>query len=145
MKASARPDRPLDALERVVIGSVAVTAIAVGEAAPDLSLVQWRVLVILADADGMPVSELARRLRGRLPATSRVVGRLRRRGLVEARKDQADARVTTLYLTPTGRELWARVVERRRLALAEASARAMKGASDSAFLERLAAALESLS
>ena len=67
------------------MGAVGVTARAVAEAAPELSLLQWRVLVVLAGSpDGRTVSEVADRIGSRLPATSRLLGRLRRRGLVEA-------------------------------------------------------------
>jgi DNA-binding MarR family transcriptional regulator len=105
-------------LEAIVVGAVAVTATAVAEAAPELTLLQWRTLVILVDEPaGLPVSELARRLGSRLPATSRLLSRLRTRGLLELRKDQADARITTVVVTDAGRDVWRDVAERRRAAL----------------------------
>src|SRR3954465_12182888 len=78
---------PLTALERVVLGSVGVTARAVGTVAPDLTLLQWRVIVVLAPAvNGLAVSELAGHLGSRLPAMSRLLGRLRSRGLIQTGK-----------------------------------------------------------
>ncbi len=143
MNHSATPDSLLDPLERVVIGSVGVTAAAVAEAAPDLTLLQWRVVVVLAAAeDGLPVSDLARRLRSRVPAMSRLLSRLRARGIVEARKDHPDGRVTTVVLGEAGRTLWARVSARRREDLVEALSGARLAAADARVLRTLAAAFE---
>ncbi len=137
------PEDLLQPLERLVIGAVGVTATAVGEAAHDLTLLQWRVIVVLAAADdGMAVSELARRLGSRVPAMSRLLARLRSRGLVEARKDQPDARITTVLLADPGRELWRRVVDRRRADLAAAMTAAGMGMEEARVISRLATALE---
>lgn len=111
----------LAGLERLVMGSVGVTARAVAEAAPDLPLLQWRVLVVLSEhPDGLAVSEIAERIGSRLPAASRLLSRMQAKGLVEARKDREDGRITTERLGPAGTALYAHVVERRRLDLAEA-------------------------
>lgn len=143
MNHSATSPSLLDPLERVVIGSVGVTAAAVADAAPDLTLLQWRVVVVLAAADdGMPVSDLARRLRSSVPAMSRLLSRLRSRGIVEARKDRPDGRVTTVVLGESGRTLWARVSARRRDDLVAALEDASLGTGDAAVLDRLATAFE---
>src|SRR3954453_5941766 len=66
--------RALMALEGVVLGSVGVTARAVATVAPDLTLLQWRVIVVLAAAaDGMAVSELAGHLCSPGPSVERVL------------------------------------------------------------------------
>lgn len=141
--ASTRPDDALPLLERLAMGAVSVTARAVGDAAPELSLLQWRVLVVLAESPGgAAVSGLAARIGSRLPATSRLVGRMRRHGLVEAHKDRPDARVTTVTLAPGGRAIWERVTARRRadlLAMLETTA---PTPNSQAGLERLARAME---
>lgn len=139
---SRRPQPELlGLLERIVVGSVSVTARAVADAAPELSLLQWRVLVVLAgQPDGATVTEVAERIGSRLPATSRLLGRMRTRDLVTMRKDHPDARVTTVVLTPQGAALWERVAGRRRDDLAEATAAARLEADDRAVLDRLAAA-----
>jgi len=140
---TVHPTDAMPLLERVVMGSVSVTARVVAEGAPELTLLQWRVLVVLAEApDGATVSELASRIGSRLPATSRLVGRMRRRGLVETRKDHPDARVTTVLLGPGGRELWQRVVASRRSELVAVLAAAAFTPSDQPGLERLALAME---
>lgn len=143
MTHSATSHSLLDPLERVVIGSVGVTAAAVADAAPDLTLLQWRVVVVLAATDdGMPVSDLARRLRSSVPAMSRLLSRLRARGIVEARKDHPDGRVTTVVLGEAGRTLWARVAARRREDLVTAIDAAALDGDDGPVLDRLAAAFE---
>ena len=125
------------------MGAVGVTARAVAEAAPELSLLQWRVLVVLAGSpDGRTVSEVADRIGSRLPATSRLLGRLRRRGLVEAHKDQPDARLTTVTLAADGLALHGRVVQQRREDLGAALDGAGLQTADPAGLERLAAMFE---
>jgi DNA-binding MarR family transcriptional regulator len=140
---TVHPSAALPLLERVVMGSVGVTARVVAEGAPELTLLQWRVLVVLADApDGATVSELAGRIGSRLPATSRLVGRMRQRGLVETRKDHPDARVTTVLLGGGGRELWQRVVASRRAELVAVLAAAAFTQHDRPGLERLARAME---
>lgn len=53
--------------------------------------------------DGIAVSELARILRSSLPATSRLLGTLERRGLVARRQDPADRRKTLVTLTDAGK------------------------------------------
>lgn len=135
------PDH-LPLLERIVIGSVGVTARAVADAAPELTLIQWRVLVVLAeDPGGATVSEVAERIGSRLPAASRLLGRMQRRGLVATRKDHPDARVTTVVLAPEGESLWRRVVERRRLDLDAVMGSARLTPDDGDLLGRLARAL----
>ncbi len=140
---TGQPQHQLLLLERVAMGSVGVTARAVAESAPELTLLQWRVLVVLAEApDGTTVSELASRIGSRLPATSRLIGRMRRRGLVEMRKNHHDARVTTVLPAAAGRELWERVVDSRRSQLVAVLAAAALIPSDQPGLERLARAME---
>ncbi len=133
----------LPLLERLVMGSVSVTARVVAEGAPELTLLQWRVLVVLAgNPDGVTVSDLASRIGSRLSAMSRLLGRMRRRGLVETRKDHPDARITTVLLGAGGQELWQRVVASRRSELSALLAAASFTPSDRPGLERLANAME---
>lgn len=55
------------------------------------------------EADGMAVSDLAHILHSSLPATSRLLGTLERRGLVARRQDPDDRRKTLVTLTAAGR------------------------------------------
>ena len=132
----------LTALEAVVVGSVGVTARAVSTVAPNLTLVQWRVIVVLAPApDGMAVSELAGHLGSRLPAMSRLLGRLRSRGFVQTGKDADDGRVTIARLAPAGLAIWERVRDGRRDNLRAALALADVTDDEAGVLDRIAGGL----
>lgn len=111
------PPRGLvDALERLAQATVGLTAAALGETreAQDLTLSQWRALVVLAEEDGQHVGDLADRLGISLPSASRLVRRLERRGLVSAERDEDDRRATRLSLLPRGRDAHRAVVAARR-------------------------------
>jgi DNA-binding MarR family transcriptional regulator len=111
----------LDALERLSVGIVGVTsAVFAGDPPIDLTLLQWRTLVVATEArDGLRISELAARVGASLPSASRLVDRLVRRDLVSVIPDPADRRARVVRPTPTGLELRGRLVERRRNLLAQ--------------------------
>ncbi len=145
---SSRVSRPADPalsseLERVIVGAVALTARALADVAPELTFLQWRVLVVVGECqDGAAVSTIAARIGSRLPATSRVLSRLRRRGLVDARQADADGRVKLIALTDAGRSIVERVVTSRRRTLDEALAHAGLTDGDRPSIRRLVDALE---
>ncbi len=108
-------DHLIDLLERLVVGSVAITARAITAADANLTFVQWRVLVIVGErVDGATVGEIAARIGANASPASRLVSRLKRRGVVRTAKDDADGRITRVTLTEVGRDLRSRVLERRR-------------------------------
>ena len=121
MTTPASPDRTARAgLEAIVFGAIAVTARALGAAGVELTLPQWRALVVIGgSASGSSVTAVAERLGSELSPTSRLIGRLERRGLVVTGKSDRDRRVTRVRLTDEGRALRRQVIERRRLLLAE--------------------------
>ena len=131
-------------LERVVVASVAVTARALAEVAPELTFLQWRVLVLVDAPDGMGVGQLATALDAKIAAVSRLIGRLRVRGLVETRRGDSDARTVFVRLTAKGEDLRQRVVERRRLELRAAVGQAQLPRETVATIDWLAGALERL-
>jgi DNA-binding MarR family transcriptional regulator len=134
----------LSALDLVAVGSVALTERAVSEEGVELTLAQWRVLVILGEAEeGATVKEIAGRMSSNHSAVSRFVARMRRRGLVWANKDDRDARVTRVRLTVEGRGLRTAVLERREGYLRAVLDQA--GAIDSDTLKRIARSLVSFS
>jgi DNA-binding MarR family transcriptional regulator len=130
------------ALEAVAFGSVAVTTRALATVGLDLTFAQWRVLVVVGgSAGGATVTEIAGRLGAEISPVSRLVTRLARRGLVQARKDDQDRRVTRVTITDDGREVRESVLASRREMLAEVLAEAGPLAPDvEAALERIGSA-----
>ena len=139
-------DNTLAAVDRVAVGTVALTARAVSEVGADLTLAQWRVLVIVGEGrDGATVKEIALRLGARPSPTSRLVGRLRRRDLVTSARDDPDGRFTRVRLTESGRRLRSDVLVRRERYFREVLAAVGPVPLDTTTLDRLASALEPFS
>lgn len=120
-------NRLLDLVDRLARAGVGITtrAIAEGGAMADLTLPQWRALVVVAEA-GMPgirVGDLGRRLQLAAPGASRLVRRLEVRGLVVVARDAPDRRAAIVRATDGGRALWTAVILRRRELIAEALGR----------------------
>ena len=112
-------DPLIRALERLAVGSVAVTERAIAAAGTDLTFVQWRVLLIVGEQDGgVRVGEIAERIGAHASPTSRLISRLKSRGVVMTEKDELDGRATRVRLTTVGRALRGRVLELRRHDLA---------------------------
>ena len=112
----------VDAIERLVFAGVALTTRALSEARADLdlTLAQWRVLVVLGETeDGALISQVARQIGVTLPATSRQLRRLERRGLVDLSPDQRDRRATRVRLTRLGRSARNDVISFRRRKIAQ--------------------------
>jgi DNA-binding MarR family transcriptional regulator len=131
-------------LERIVVASVAVTARALADVAPELTLVQWRVLDLVDRPGGIPVGSIAAALGTKIASASRLVGRLRQRGLVQTRRSEDDARVVLVSMTAQGLDLRNRVVDRRRRELHAAIADARLTPAAAPLLERMATVLEDL-
>lgn len=112
----------IDSIEMIIVAGVAMTnaALSRAPAGHELTFPQWRVLVILADADGLPVNEISRLIEVTLPATGRQLRRLEQRGLVHLDPDQRDRRVTRARLTEAGRATRASITEQRRALIQEA-------------------------
>jgi DNA-binding MarR family transcriptional regulator len=138
----ATHQRLLPALERIVVASVAATARALAETAPELTFLQWRVLVLVDQADGIPVGAIATALNAKIAAVSRLIGRMKSRGLVETHRGEQDARVVLVTLTNAGASLKALVVERRRIELETALVNAPLGPDAMAIIQTLADAME---
>jgi DNA-binding MarR family transcriptional regulator len=131
-------------LERIVLAGVGLTTRALTEAAPgfDLTFPQWRVLVVLGeDSDGATVSEVAGRIGVTVPATSRQLRRLARRGLVEISPDEHDRRATRARLTPTGHGTREAILAYRRRRISQ---RASRVTTSQATLRELAAIADAL-
>lgn len=77
--------------------------------AADLSLVEYNILVLLAETpDGLRMGDLARAMVFSSSRLTYQIGVLERRGLVCRERDAADARVIRACLTDAGREAFDR-------------------------------------
>ena len=135
----------VDAIEQLVFAGVALTTRALSEARADLdlTLAQWRVLVVLGEeADGATISQVAGRIGVTLPATSRQLRRLQRRGLVDVRRDERDRRATRVRLTDLGQAARDDVISFRRERIAEAAASLDLDPTMASPLARIAEALD---
>jgi DNA-binding MarR family transcriptional regulator len=115
-------DAMVDDLERIAIGAVGLTTRALAGAETDLELTfpQWRALLVVGnDAGGARVGEVAARVGVTLPATSRLLRRLERRGLMTLDADAADRRATRVQLTQRGQDIRAVILANRRAVLEE--------------------------
>jgi uncharacterized protein YeaO (DUF488 family)/DNA-binding MarR family transcriptional regulator len=132
----------VSAIERLLVGGIGVTALALTEATPtvDLTLPQWRVLVIVAEGDGVRIGEIGSRLNAGIPSASRLVRRLERRGLATAERDERDRGATLVRATAEGRRVRMAVVHRREELIGAALHGALSGVTDEtvATLDRLA-------
>ena len=73
------------------------------------SVAQWRVLLLLADRRGHPMSEIAEFALVPAPSLTRLVDRMVTDGLVHRRADDRDRRRTLVHLTPRGLALHRRL------------------------------------
>ncbi len=129
----------IDQLERIVVGSVAITGRAIAGADADLTLMQWRVLFVVGERhEGSAVGEIAARIGAHASPTSRLVSRLKRRGLVQTDRKDRDARIVRVSLTEAGRELRTNVLGRREKDLAAVLAASSVTAADADTIARLA-------
>jgi DNA-binding MarR family transcriptional regulator len=133
----------VDAIDRIVLAGIALTARALTEASgPDLTFPQWRVIVVLGESEeGATVSEVATRIGVTLPATSRQLHRLERRGLVEMAPDEHDRRAARATLTAEGTQIRELIMPYRHERIAQTIADAGLDGADAGQLERVAQAL----
>lgn len=112
----------VDELERIAVATVGLTTRSLVEAHPgfELTFPQWRALVVLGEAaDGARIGEISARVGTTLPATSRLLRRLERRGLTELAADPDDRRATRARLTDRGRIVRGVILRHRRAVLRE--------------------------
>ncbi len=72
------------------------------------------VLELLWESDGLAPGEIARRLGVSTPTIVKMAGRMQATGLLTRRRDERDARLVRLYLTPHGSSLRTAILEERR-------------------------------
>ena len=112
---AAIPEDVIESLELLLFGAIGMTTIALADAsASDLTLSQWRALVVIGRAGNLRVGDVAVRIGTSLPSTSRLIGRLERRGYVHTERDERDKRATLVTLTARGMGVRSAVIARRR-------------------------------
>lgn len=99
--------------------AVAARSLADLDEAEDVTLTQYRSLVVLASRGPQPMASLAEALGVTPPTASRLCDRLVRKGLVRRRTDRSDRRQVRVALTEAGRRLVDVVTERRRRQIAD--------------------------
>ena len=107
-------------LEKIVVGAVGLTtrALAQADTGFELTFPQWRALLVLGEReDGARIGEVAARVGVTLPATSRLLRRLERRGLTALAPDERDRRAKRARLTNRGRAVREAILDHRRMAL----------------------------
>jgi len=103
------------ALSRAFVGVTARTLSGLDE---DVTLAQFRTLVVLVSRGPQRVIDLAQELTVTSSTAVRMCNRLARKGLVARQERPEDRRAAWIVLTPAGRELVGEVMRRRREALA---------------------------
>ena len=103
------------------------------------SVEQWRILLLLADGEGHPMSEIAEFALMPAPSLTRMVDRMATDGLVHRTIDARDRRRVLVHLTREGRAL-----HQSATALVEQEGQALVGAGERADLQRLQELLEAL-
>ena len=111
----------VDLLDRIIVGGVAITTRALSSSAlgRDLTLPQWRVLLVVGDQEGgATITAVAKRIGVTLPATSRQLHRLAGRGLVRFERDSVDRRAMRVQLTDDGVRVRVLILTVRRTRIA---------------------------
>lgn len=116
-------ERVIDAVERIILGGVAITARALDSEIEDLTFPQWRVLTIVGEHEAnVHVKGVGQRVGVSAPSASRLLRRLEDRGLIELQRDAIDRRFMRVRLTEAGQAARSQVIERRRVLIRDALA-----------------------
>jgi len=111
---AAQLDAVTDALLSASRGLVAVAARSLGGLDDDVTLPQYRALVVLAVHGDQHVGQLAEALDVHPSTMTRMCDRLVRKGLVTRRRSAGSRRATTISLSPAGQAVVDQVVAARR-------------------------------
>ncbi len=117
-----RPDVHRELIVDAVLSAsrvlVAVAARSLGDVAEEVTLTQYRTLVVLASRGPQSLADLAEAVDVTPPTATRMCDRLIRKGLIVRRHDRGDRRLIRLTLAQKGHELVDAVTERRRTEIA---------------------------
>jgi DNA-binding MarR family transcriptional regulator len=107
-------DEVVDALLSASRAMVGLAARSLADLDPDVTLPQYRALVVLASRGPQRVVDIATELRVNPSTGTRMCDRLVRKGLLRRGRTAADRRAVRLTLTAAGRRLVEQVTARRR-------------------------------
>jgi DNA-binding MarR family transcriptional regulator len=116
--AGATADELVDTVLAASRALVAVAARSLAAAGDEVTLPQYRALVVLAARGPQGTAELAAALAVNPSTATRMCDRLVRKGLVRRHRQAGDRRSVRIALTAKGRDLVAEVTRRRRAELA---------------------------
>ncbi len=116
--AQAATDELVDTVLAASRALVAVAARSLAVAGDEVTLPQYRALVVLAAQGAQGTAELAAALAVNPSTATRMCDRLVRKGLVRRHRQSGDRRAVRIALTATGRDLVAEVARQRREELA---------------------------
>ena len=118
MKPTLAPEIDSEAIVDAVLSAsrvlVAVAARSLGDVAEEVTLTQYRTLVVLASRGPQSLAELADAVDVTPPTATRMCDRLIKKGLIVRRHERGDRRLIRLTLAKDGRKLVDEVTQRRR-------------------------------
>jgi DNA-binding MarR family transcriptional regulator len=115
--AQAAADELVDSVLAASRALVAVAARSLADAGDEVTLPQYRALVVLAARGPQGTAELAAALAVNPSTATRMCDRLVRKALVRRHRQAGDRRSVRIALTAPGRDLVAEVTRRRRAEL----------------------------
>jgi len=122
MKSTPSPEIDSEAIVDAVLSAsrvlVAVAARSLGDVAEEVTLTQYRTLVVLASRGPQGLAELAEAVDVTPPTATRMCDRLIKKGLIVRRHERGDRRLIRLTLAKGGRTLVDEVTQRRRTEIA---------------------------
>src|SRR4051794_17651411 len=111
---SSRPDPVVDAVVGASRALVGIAARSLGAAGEEVTLAQYRALVVLASRGPQRVVDLARVLDVNASTATRMCDRLVGKRLIRRQRLTSDRRMVRVSISPSGRDLVAAVTMRRR-------------------------------
>ena len=108
------PEAVVDAVVAASRGLVAIAARSLGAAGEDVTLAQYRGLVVLASRGPQRLVDLAGFLAVNSSTATRMCDRLARKGLIRRQRLASDRRTLKVSISAAGRELVDSVTKRRR-------------------------------
>ncbi len=119
LPAQHAPDELVNTVLAASRALVAVAARSLAAAGDEVTLPQYRALVVLAARGPLGTAELAAALAVNPSTATRTCDRLVRKGLIRRHRQAGDRRAVRITLAESGRELVAAVSDRRRAELAQ--------------------------